>query len=536
MRVIIFSVLLTFLFFLVIQKVYHLPYSYGDDHRLLAMLHPENVSPAYKAALFGNNPDVKGSLNNDLHIGRFEPLGWIYNKLLCLTCGDSTVLFRLSNLVILFISSCFLLCIFTFFSVDWPSSLVVLAIYFFGKNNEIWWTHPSAQDIGEMFLLAGIYCWLQYRKKGLTDFYMLPALLFLLAGLTKESFNFCIPVLLLTDYFFFNPAKRLLAKEYRLSLAICLVLFSCLVATMLYSKRIYSYASPESALSIIRYNIFEFSRAAIFFIAPIVALAMGRRTITNKILLKLLLVFGIWTILQLILLKGIKLNGQHHYLIPWLIYPLILTVLAFRALKKIPGKWYASMLVIYGMAALLFAKNTYVNSSAYTASLQAYYTMINTIRQDVAAPEIVYLSNDACEKDWIEGTRIILDNMAIRKELFFATTVTSIPYWEVDYTKHSRQNTYTHISLDSLFHSDGKWIILVETPAENGIINDPSIALYRRKDSSFIKINRGEKYIDGSYFYFSEPYPDGSISNILRGNFTTEDRKGFYAIKMNPAK
>src|ERR1700722_5389807 len=162
----IISVLLTVLFFVATHKVYHLPFSYGDDHRALAMLHPEKVSNSYKTALYGYTPDLKGTFYIDMHIGRFRPLSWAYDELLCRICGDNTPLFRLSNLVILFLSALFLLCIFTCFEVDRLSALIVLAVYVFGRNNETWWTLiPPAQNIGEMFLMAGIYFWLRYRKK-----------------------------------------------------------------------------------------------------------------------------------------------------------------------------------------------------------------------------------------------------------------------------------------------------------------------------------------------------------------------------------
>jgi hypothetical protein len=525
--------LFTLLFFLVTKKVYHLPFSYGDDHRILGMLHPEKASNAYKTMLYGYTPDLRGSLYKDIQIGRFRPLSWSYDKLLCLLCGDNTYLFRLSNLVILFLSSFFLLCIFKCLEVDILSSLIVLAFYVFGRNNETWWTLiPPPQNIGEMFLLAGIYFWLRYRKKAIAGFYVLPAFLFLLAGLSKESFIFCIPILLLTDYFFFNPSKRFFAKEYLLSLLASLLPFIGLLATVLFIKNIYSYAYPESILTIAGYNAFQFVGSAGFFLAPIVLLAINRKSIEKPMLVKLLFLFAVWAIIQLVLLKGIKLDDQHHYLIPWLIYPLIITAIAFSRIRKIAIKWHSSMLVIYGLVILLFAKNTYANSSSYSATLQAYYNMIDSIKKDTATSKIVYLSDNACLGDWIEGTRVIMDNKGINKELYFATTAKSIPKWEINFAKHFRQNAYKHMSLDSVFYPDGKWIILVEDPAKNAVIND-SIVFYRRKDSSFVKINGKERYIPGTYYYFSVSYPGHSIGDILRGNSNTENRKGFYGIRLN---
>jgi hypothetical protein len=526
------SALFTVFFFIVTQKVYRLPFSYGDDHPILAMLHPEKVSNAYKAAFYGHETDLKGFVLSDIHIGRFRPLSRSYDKLLCIICGDNTHLFRLSNLVILFLSAFFLLCIFTCFEVDGFSALIVLAVYVFGRNNETWWTLiPPPQNIGEMFLLAGTYIWLRYREKGITGFYVLPAFLFFLACISKESFIFCIPVLLITDYFFFNQPRKLFTKEYVFSSLAYILPFTCLLTVIIHIKKIYSYSYPESVFSIAGYNTFQFIGAAGFFLAPLVLLVMKRKTLELSFSVKIFFVFAVWGIIQLILLKGIKLDDQHHYLIPWLIYPFILTAIALSEIRKVSNNWFTTMLVAYGIATLLFVKNTYANTSSYTAQLQAYYNMIDTIKKDTAASSVVYLGDNACEGDWINGTRVIMDNKGIKKRLYFATTAACIPEWQMEYAAHSAQNAFKHMPLDSAFYPDGKWVILVENPAKNGVIND-NMVFYKRKDSSFVKINGREHYIPGRYQYFSVPYPGRSIGDMLKSNFNAENRKGFYGIKL----
>jgi hypothetical protein len=161
--------------------------------------------------------------------------------------------------------------------------------------------------------------------------------------------------------------------------------------------------------------------------------------------------------------------------------------------------------------------------------------MLDTIKKDTAAPEVIYLGSDAWPGDWIMGTRMIMDNEDIKKELYFATTASSIPPWEMKYIKHIPRNSFRQMPRDSIFYPDGKWIILVGTPSKNGVIND-SIVFYKRQDSSFVKINGKERYIPGKYFYFSVPYPGRSIGDMLKGNFDPVNRKGFYAIKLNNMK
>src|SRR6202042_1779649 len=102
-----------------------------------------------------------------------------------------------------------------------------------------WWTLiPPPQDIGECFLLAGMYIWIFYRKKDVVGYYILPALLFFLSAISKESFIFCIPVLLLADYFFFNPAKIFFSREYWLSIIASLIPFLGLLITVLHIGKV----------------------------------------------------------------------------------------------------------------------------------------------------------------------------------------------------------------------------------------------------------------------------------------------------------
>jgi len=539
--------LLTCLFFFATRNVYHLPFSYGDDHRALAMLHPEKASADYKAALYGNTPDLKGCFSIDYHLGRFRPLTWSYDKLLCLICGDNTHLFRLSNLVILFLSVLFLLGIFSTLGVDAISALIVAAFFVFGRNNETWWTLiPPPQDVGECLLLAGMYVWLWYRKREARGFYLLPAFLFFLASISKESFIFCVPILLLTDYFFFNPTKKLFVKEYWLSLVACFLPFMGLLITVLSIGKIYSYTYAESIWYIFGYNIFQFIGASGFFLAPLLVCLVKRNELGKSFTLKLILTLLLWGGTQLILLKGIKLDDQHHYLMPWLIYPVILTAIALSEIRKMKGATYGSVVFIYFLAIMLFVKNTNANSTSYSAQLKAYYNMLDTIKKDTSAPYIIYLGDNACLGDWINGTRIIMDNMGIRQKLYFATTATSIPAWQKDYAEHSPQNAFQHIPIDSVFYPDGRWIIFVENSAKNGMMNgdisirmkDTTWTYYGRQINgaiSYIKYNNKEcRIYKGRAFYFSMPYPGHSLGDILRrGDTLSVNRKGFYAVKMN---
>src|SRR6185312_5917132 len=175
--------LIVALFFLFTHRVYHLPFSDDDDQRALAMAHPEKSSQAFKTAMYGENTGWLGSLAIDWHMGRFRPLCWSWYKALSIVYGDNASLYRLNNLIVLFIACYFLLNILLFFEVGILPAFLLTAIYAFGRNNEIYWTLlPPSQNIGEVFLLAGIYVWLKYRAQQKTGFYLLPAFFFFLAA------------------------------------------------------------------------------------------------------------------------------------------------------------------------------------------------------------------------------------------------------------------------------------------------------------------------------------------------------------------
>jgi len=375
---------LTVLFFFTTHRVYHLPFSYGDDHRALGLLHPEKASAAYKAGMYNQSPDLKGSLAIDYYFGRFRPLSWTWFAMLCKIFGDNIMLYRLNNLLILFLSCFFMYRIFSCFGVNNLSAFVILAVYVFGRNSEAWWTlDPPSQNPGECVLLAGMWVWLLYRKKQKTGWFILPSFLFLLATLDKESYIVCIPVILLTDYFFFNPKPRLFAKEYWLPMLTVLIPIAGLVWTIMHINKVYAYAYEDSVLGIFIYNVWQFIIAAGLLAAPIILLFKAKGFGKSNVV-KITIVLFLWGIVQLVLLKGIKLDSQHHYLIPWLIYPFVLTAIALCKLRGISVRWYKLNIAFYLAVAVLFAKNTYANSQSYSASLEGYYKMMDAISKTPA--------------------------------------------------------------------------------------------------------------------------------------------------------
>ena len=532
-RILIPLVLVAF-FYVSTNRVYHLPFSDDDDQRALAMAHPEKSSFAYKTAMYGQNTGWLGSLAIDWHMGRFRPVCWTWYKLLSILYGDNATLYRFNNLIVLFLSCFFLLSILLFFEVDILSSFLVMAIYVFGRNNEIFWTLlPPSQNIGECFLLAGIYVWLKYRQSNKTGYFLLPALLFFLSAMDKECFILCIPVLLLTDYYFYNPKPRLFSKEYWFSALAFLIPIVGLIITILTVGKVYSYDYPDSKTYILAYNVFQFLWGAVFLVGPIMVWLAGRKLVEPKKLTHVFIVFILWGVLQLILLRGIKLDIGHHYLIPWLIYPLIITALSFKLLKNSFPNFFRVMIVLYGAVGLLFIKNTYINSSSYAASVDAYYKMIDTIKQN-PGPKIIYLTEGACVEGWMSGTRVILDNMGINAEMDFCSITNTIPEWENGYAHNPSQNAFKHIQFNAdMFLPDGKWILILgDALSKNGMINH-SFSLYKSGNESYLKAKDTVIDIPGKYYYFSMPYRDVSLSDILHGDFSHVNYEGFYAIKLN---
>src|SRR5688572_1052610 len=95
-----FSLFLTGLFYLITSNVYRLPFTYGDDHRIIAMIHPERMPESYTANLFNIKPDLAGTLRIDLKRGRFRPLAWAWVSVQTRLFHDSASMYRYTNLVI----------------------------------------------------------------------------------------------------------------------------------------------------------------------------------------------------------------------------------------------------------------------------------------------------------------------------------------------------------------------------------------------------------------------------------------------------
>ena len=455
-------VLLSTVFTLLTFRVYNLPFAVGDDHRIIAMNHPDQMEPAYIQSLYNNDPGLIGTIKNDAQIGRFRPIGWSFTKIQSILFGDYSSAYRIFNVAILLLSLLSLVSICRRLNVSAAPCWIVLAVYTFGRNNETWWTLiPPAQNIGELFLLAGFLYWLKFRQENKNGLKLTSLTFLFAAALVKESFIFCIPFVWLADFFFFSQQKKLFIKEYfQLWFIFSLPLLG-LVTVIFLSKTVYSYAYPDSLFSILAYNAYQFLFSSVFLLAPLFMFFLRDHIITRRNLVKFSVLTSSWLIIQLILLKGIKMDDQHHYLAPGLLLVLILSSLALHYLRLRSKIIYIGVFSIYLLFTVWQAKNTFVNSRYYAARVESYYKMIAGIKESNPR-KIYYVANTRIAGDWLMGTSAIIREKRITAPLIFCPTKQDANEWEVKFLQTRPPIAFPLIDFKNIKLGKGDWLINVE--------------------------------------------------------------------------
>jgi hypothetical protein len=469
-----YSLALALLFCLLTYPVFNTPFSIGDDHRIIAMNSPEKMESAYTKALFGKEAGLSGSVAIDAAIGRFRPAGWLWVKTQCLLFGENHIGWRVMNIFILLFSVFFLSLIIGKLGAKGGASLCVLAVYVFGRNNETWWTLiPPAQNVGELLLLGGFYSWLLFREKNKLSYRTIALACFLLSALVKESFIFCIPFIGLVDFLFLNPNKKLLLPEYKYLSFVFFIPFGFLVGIILFSKKIYGYPYECSMLSIFAYNALQFFFSSVFLFAPLILFFFRSHVITRRNLVKLLFITLSWFLVQLILLKSIRMDDQHHYLVPGILFVMVISALALEQLKRRSKMLRRSLVWVYLLFAVWQAKNTFVNAGFYSAQVKSFYDMTNAIKTS-SPGKIIYMTEQAAAGDWLMGTSAIFRSAGITAPLYFCSVADSVPEWQKEFLKQKPHLTFSKLEFDELKLEKGDWLVYPDEP-----INNPSMIFKR---------------------------------------------------------
>ncbi|MBC7862919.1 MAG: hypothetical protein IAF38_08080 [Bacteroidia bacterium] len=524
---------LTVMFAALIFPVLNTPFSVGDDHRIIAMNAPEKMEAAYKKSLFDQTPNLAGSVLIDAQIGRFRPMGWLITKTQCVLFGDNYFSWRVWNLFILFFSVLFLSLIIGKLGGKGLGKLAILAVYVFGRNNETWWTLiPPAQNIGELFLLAGFYHWLRYRENNTAKEKYFALVLFLFSALVKESFIFCLPFVGLMDFLFINPQKKLFTREYKQGFIVFIIPFAILLSIILFSKKIYGYPYEQGIFSILGYNAWQFFFSSVFLLAPVTMFFYRNHVITRRSLVKIFILTLSWFLVQLILLKSIRMDDQHHYLVPGLLLVLVLSALSIQNIKQRSTIVSNVLVLLYFSFAIWQAKNTFVNSGYYSAQVKSFYKMTAEIKK-TSPGIIVYMSHSPFAGDWLMGTSAILRNSGINSPICFSSLADSIPKWQKEFLKSRPQMKFQQLHpLELGFRSSdmeqilqkGDWIVFPDFLSKNEE-NPPQVGVEKYEGSN------NYDYLRTKPKHFSTSYYDFSISKILKGNFSRSS-VGYCAIQI----
>ncbi len=516
------ATLLTGLFYILTQQVYSLRFSYGDDYRLAVMHNPQAVPKEYIKASKDIVLDVPGSIRYDYAQGRFRPLSWVWAKMQTQLFGTNTRGYRLFNLLILFLSVWFFYCILRVLRLDIVSSVLVTMMFIFGKNAETWWLLiPPAQNIGELCLLAAVFFFSQYTLQMKQASYVAGIIFLLLASLIKESFALIAPFIPM--FFYYLSGAKALRVSFKRAAVMAVFPLTTAALFVLSNGRIYGYENPGDVKTVFWYNLIQTGTALYFFLAPLIVLGIELIRNTNRIgkYSALLLLLCIVILTQLILLHRIKMEDQHHYLMPLILLPLFLTGLSLKQLREHNKTGAYVLILVYTCMLLNNVKNVYINSSYCAAKTTCFYEMLDFMKTKPVR-HVIYVNRTPCNNDWLCGTSVILHKQDSSLRLFHFPV--SCP--------ESNTSSYATVNETQLNALKPLWV-LFELPDEKGVEHYP---LKQEGENLYLYSGTSKTLFKGNLHCFTKKYDDWRTGELLTMNSDAWHREAevrYKAIYMN---
>ncbi len=497
--------LFVLLFYSVTQKIYSVPFSYGDDYRLLVMHHPADVPQEYIKASRGITFDVAGSIQYDFQQGRFRPLAWVWTNIQSAVFGLNHKAFRLFNLLVLFFSVLFFYKTLLLFQVKDLVAMLSSLVFIFGKNAETWWLLiPPAQNMGELCLIAAIFCLALCLDKIKPIYFYSGLVLLLLASFMKESFMFIAPFIVMLFAFLaknhFNCYDR---KRSILLFAVSLVPILFLAGIVMFSGKVYGYENSSSTAEVFVYNTKQLFISLCPTIAPLSYLihtAFKNKSL-NKTLSSLLLITAAIIISQLLLLVKIKMEDQHHYLMPVILIPLLVSGIALSRIQQLNKTVFYPLLIIYSLFLLNNMKNTFINTTYAAIKTSTFYSMLDYIKSN-PAPNYIYVNNTCTNNDWLCGTSVVLQQN-LQKPFHLYHLALGCDQNQI--------SSYEQVNQNNLALIKPAWV-LFELPDEKNKENYP---LKVKGNNIEIAFNNSEYNIEGKLYTFENYYSDIQTRDLL---------------------
>jgi hypothetical protein len=223
-----------------------------------------------------------------------------------------------------------------------------------------------------------------------------------------------------------------------------------------------------------------------------------------------------WLIIQLVLLKGIKMDDQHHYLVPGLLLVLLLSAFAIEHIRARSKKLQTGLIAFYILFAVWQGKNTFVNAGFYAAQTKSFYKMVDAIKKSNSG-RVIYMTDKAIAGDWLMGTSAILRLHEIKAPLSFCSSIGFPTPWETKFLKSRPPLTFSKTSLSEIQPNPGDWIIFVESP----VVRQDELAASSSPQTNSPYIER----------IFLTPYYNISI-NSLTEKSDLERSTGFSALQI----
>lgn len=408
---------------LLLKDIFFIPFSFADEHRIMAMLNPGKISIEYLKSIYGIVPDLKGSFILDYKIGRFRPASWIIVKLQTLFFKDNVEYYYYYNIIIAGISCAMFYLFLRLLNINKIISIVTVIIFISGKNSETFWNLiPPLQNTGDLFLLTSWISLLLFLKKKNTIFFFIGFVFLSICAFSKESLALAaLCTSLVFSYLLWYRNNGNLNSIYLKSVLLLSVPSVSLVIvglTILNCGFIYGYAYTELPVQIITYNLKEILSSSFFLLSTVVCIILYPSVFNKKCLWILLFFLILFLSLQLIVHKGVKMNFQHHHKAPSLLVLLTLTGLTLQILNNRKAIISGTVLIFYILFSINNIKNTYNNSQFKIAMVNAYEDALNQL---VAGKDhnIAYVSILPVPTDWLMGTSLKIGFKTEDKKKFY---------------------------------------------------------------------------------------------------------------------
>ena len=460
------------------------PFSFEDDHVYVKCA---NTDMGYFHK-YENKSDYNNLLRlNLIHIrdGRFYPLTltaiWTIARL---THADPLIAHLFVYLLGLG-SGLFFFLFLRKLELSFLTSLVFSALLLGGDYDEMWYRR-NGETLGVFFLVAALYFLLRSVKEDKKKFTWIGFSALFFSALSKESFTVLIPVVALLHIYMYAwkrevpmlHAVRQLGNEI---LVYCLLLAICLAGicyALFVEKEMFASSSSFFNREILAINVRLLAGNFVYWIPvilffPFLPLMNGK---VKKNIPLLLLAWVLWLSSQLLVYKDTEIIPFCRYLMPGLLFLLIVSAVSADRLLSVGKKYiYVACIVILIGQVGVHWKNLFLNSYFHAHRATAYQQMMDHVCAGNPEEVAILIGKGECY-EFISSTTVQLSVRGLNVPIHFVEIADSGRAREFDIPQIIQNGDMIdktpYVSADSLLNSirDNTKIrsLMFATPAGSG--------------------------------------------------------------------